>query len=157
MDENWQNTKRQRWFDLVLLGSRHTQNQTINSFKMAGVCTQLNRNRCTLRRNVFTFCTKVILHVATSLHGVWAQMAFKLFEDLVVTLAHDVGQHVQSTTVHHSQNDTVHARVGSTGQHCIHNGDHGLGSFETETLCAYVLCCQELFKCFSSIQTLKYS
>ena len=84
-------------------------------------------------------------------------MAFKLFEYLVVTLAHDVGQYIQSSTVHHAQHNTVHARVSSTRQHSIHNGNHGLGAFETETLCTHVLCCQELLKSFSRIQTLKYS
>ena len=59
--------------------------------------------------------------------------------------------------MHHSQNNTVHARVGSTRQHSIHNGNHGLSAFEPETLCTHVLSCQELFKCFSSIQTLKDS
>ena len=97
--------------------------------------------------------TKVILHVTTSLHGLWIHVPFKFLEDLVVALAHDVGQHIESTAVWHTQNGSVHAGICCCGENLVNDRNHRLCTLKTKALCSYVFRCKELFKCFCRIET----
>ena len=54
----------------------------------------------------------MVLHVTTTLHRIWADVAFELFEQLGVILAHDIHQDVQSPTVRHTKHNSVHAVIG---------------------------------------------
>ena len=82
-------------------------------------------------------------------------MAFELLEELLGILAHDVDQHVEATTVRHTKDHAVHTVVSGGTQNLIDDWNHRLSAFETETLCTDILCCEELFERFCSVQTLK--
>ena len=99
----------------------------------------------------------MILHVARALHRRWVDITLELLEDLVVALAHDIAEHVQTTAVSHTQYRSVHSCVGSTGEDGVENWNCRLCAIEAETLCSYIFCSQETLKCFCSIQTLKHS
>ena len=98
--------------------------------------------------------TKVIFHVAGTLNGIGLHMPFELFEDLVVALPHYVGQHIQTTTVRHTNNSACEMLCGSCRQNSVDNRNSSFTAVKTKALCAYILCCQELFKCLCSIEAL---
>ena len=69
-------------------------------------------------------CTKVILHVATALHGICTNMAFEFLEDLVVALAHYVGKNVQTSTVWHAENCGFQSFVGCCRKNFVNDRNH---------------------------------
>ena len=123
--EHWQHTERQRWFDLVLPCAHHSKNNSVHSFKMAWVCSKFNINLVAGGGLVATLCTKVVLHVATSLHGFGTDMTFEFLEDLFVVLAHHIGQHVETTTVRHTKDNAVHVLIGCCRDNFVDDRNHG--------------------------------
>ena len=99
--------------------------------------------------------TKVVLHVTRALHRRCIDVTFKLVEDLVVTLAHHVGEHVQPTTVGHAEHCAVHLGLGCSRENRVEDGDRRLGTFKAEPLRTDVLRGQEALESISRIETLQ--
>ena len=62
------------------------------------------------RADVLAGRAEVVLHVAGALDGVGVDVALELPEDLVVALAHDVGEHVEPAAVGHAEHHAVECR-----------------------------------------------
>ena len=157
MNEQWQHAVRKRRINFVLHCAHRSQNDWVNGFEVTWVCRELNWQLRSIWRNKRAHRTKVILHVARALHRRWVDVALELLEDLVVALAHDIAEHVQTTAVSHAQYRTVHTCIGGTGEDGVENWNCRLCPIEAETLGSYVLCGQETLECFGSVQTLEYT
>ena len=142
---------------MILHCAHDSENNWVNGFEVAWVCRHFNWQLCPTWRNKCANRTKVILHVARSLHRRWVDVALELLENLVITLAHDVAEHVQTTTVSHTQHGTVHSCIGCAGEDGVKNWNCRLCAIEAEALCSNVFCAQETLKSFGCIQTLEHT
>ena len=82
-------------------------------------------------------------------------MALELGEDRLVALAHDVGQHVQSTPVRHAEHGAVELGVRRLREDLVENRDRRLRSFDPEPLRADVLRREELLERLRRIEALE--
>ena len=82
-------------------------------------------------------------------------MAFELFEDLVVTLAHQVGKNVEAAAMGHAHHRRIESGVDCARQDRVENWDCRLGAFEAETLGAHILRSEELFEGLGSVETIE--
>ena len=98
---------------------------------------------------------EVVLHVAGALDRRRVDVALELPEDLVVALAHDVGQHVEPAAVGHAEDRAVEPAVGGRRQHLVEDGDRGLRALEPEALGADVLRGQEPLERLGRVQPLE--
>ena len=58
------------------------------------------------------------------------QVAFELTEDLRVGLAHDIGQHVETSAVRHTDDHLIETMLGALVDCGIHHGNDGLGALQ---------------------------
>src|SRR5690349_13139670 len=78
--------------------------------------------------------TEVIFHVAIA-HGLFrTYVAFKFCEDLFVSLAEDVGKHVQATTVGHSDHYFFYIEFGGLVHDSLQGGYGILATFQGKAL-----------------------
>ena len=89
---------------------------------------------------------EVVLDVPRTLHRARVDVALELFEDLVVALADDVGEHVQPAAMGHADDHLVETAVGGGREDRVEDRDRRLGALEPEALRAHVLRGEELLE-----------
>ena len=95
---------------------------------------------------------EVVLHVARALGGLGVDVALELLEELVVALAHDVGEHVEPAAVGHAHDRAVEAVVGGPLEHGVEDRDGRLGALDAEALLADVLGGEELLEGLGGVE-----
>ena len=153
--ENRNDAVQQRWLYCVLFGAHHSENHAVHRLKVARVGGKFDVYRVAVRRYIRAMRPEVVLHVSASLHGIGAQVTFELLEELRIVFAHHVDEHVESTTVGHTEHSAVHAIVGRQAQDLVDHRNHRLRTFEPEPFRADVLGGQELLKSLGRIQALE--
>ena len=119
---------------------------------MGGVCRQIHRNCSTIGACVGALGAEVVFHVTGALDGRDVLAALKFSEDLRISLASDVGEHVQATTVGHSNGDLVEVFLCRGLQDFIHQTHCGLSPFEAEAFLADIFGLQEGLEGFCLVQ-----
>ena len=155
VDQEWQHAVGKRWLDAVLGRAHHTQHDGVDGLEVARVGRHLDWQGRTRWRFEGALGAEVILHVAGTLHRARVDVALELVEDLVVALAHDVAEHVQTTTVCHAEHRAVHLGVCCRREDGVEDRDRGLCAFETEALGADVLGGEEALEGFCCVQSLE--
>ena len=85
-------------------GAHHAQHDRVDGLEVAGVGGELEPDaRRPIGLSYLPRRAEVVLHVARTLHGAGVDVALELLEDLVVALAHDVGEHVEAAAVGHAE------------------------------------------------------
>ena len=141
-----------RVVDAILHGSHHAFHHRVDGLQVAGVGRQLELDLVAGAADEGAGLTEVVLDVTRSLGGVGVDEALELPEQLVVALAHDVGEHVEATAVGHSHHRRVEAVVGRGGQDGVKDRDGRLCAFYAEALLADVLGGQELLERFGCVE-----
>ncbi len=131
---------------LVHVGPRHADDHGADGLEVGRVGRELGVDRVARRALVRALQTEVVLHVARSLDRALAHGAFELAEELVVGLAHDVDQHIESTPVGHAEHGSAVVGVGGGGQEGVDDRDGRLRPLEAEPLLADVARRQELLE-----------
>ena len=88
----------------------------------------------------------MVLHVAGALHRVLVDDLLELAEQILVALADDVHQHVETSAVGHAQHRRVHVIGSGQREHLVEDRNGRLGPFQTKTLLAEKLRAEELFE-----------
>ena len=122
---------------------------------MARVGGELDLEGGARRRFVRAERAEVVLHVSGALYRRRVDVALELLENLVVALAHDVGEHVEAPAMSHAEHGAVHADVGRLREDLVEDRNRALGTLEPETLRAHVLRGQELLEGFSRVDALE--
>ena len=97
----------------------------------------------------------MILHIARALHGVRVDVAFELTKQVLKTLAHHIGQHIESATVRHADNRAIHTVISGQVENHVHDRHRRLGTLQPETFGADILRGQETFERLGGIQALQ--
>ena len=79
----------------------------------------------------------------------------KFIKQIRWILPEDVHQHIQTTTMGHTQHDLLRTVFSRPLDQLIQSRNQALTALQTETLSAWVLRVKMLFKAFSCCQTLK--
>ena len=127
----------------ILLRPHNALKHAIDGLEVRRVGGEVDGDLVALRAGKSALCAEVILHIARSLHGTRILRAFELSEDLAVGLTRDVGEHVEATTMRHSDGDLVEVRLCGSPQQGIQERDGGFSAFEAEAFLADVLGLQE--------------
>src|SRR5690349_7140783 len=118
----------------IRLGSRETDDNTINRFQMRWIRSELEMNSFSVQRLYLTTIPKVIFYVSAA-HGlVHLTGAFKFTEYLLVCFADDVCQYVQPAPVSHPNDHLLHIIVGSCVDNCIECRNCGFTAFQRKPL-----------------------
>ena len=76
----------------------------------------------------------MVLDVSAALDALGVEVAFELRKDIAVGLTDDVGEHVESTAVRHTNDRLFDAAIGGRVEDRLNSDDGGLGTLESETL-----------------------
>ncbi len=87
--------------------------------------------------------TLVVLDVAAALDALGVEVALEFAEDVAVGLAHDVGEHVETSAVRHGDHGFARALVRGDVEHRLQRHDRRLATLESESLLAHVARVQE--------------
>src|SRR5690349_8791474 len=88
----------------------------------------------------------MILHV-TITHGLFGTyITFKFRKNLFVRFSKDIGQHVQTTTVSHSDHDFFNIQFSSLINNCLQSWNCIFASLEGETFLSEEFSVKEVFK-----------
>jgi len=136
-----------------LLGANHPHHDRVDGLKVARVGGELDRDVRSRTADILTLDAEVVLDVTGALHRRRVEMALEFREDGLVVLAHDVRQHIESSTVRHSHHGRIEPVVGSMAENFVKDRNGRLGAFDTEPLGTDVLRGEELFKRLCCVQT----
>ena len=123
----------------VLQRSRHSLDDRVHRFEVAGVGGQRDVQLPTGGTRVRAGRAQVVLDVAGPLTGERVDVPFELPEDLLVALAENVGQNVEAAAVGRSEHDLCDAGLHRSGEYAIEHRYQGLEPFKGEALVADVL------------------
>ena len=126
---------------VVLLGARLALHHGVDGLEVRGVGDQRQVHLLAVVRLAVHRRAEVVLDVARS--GLVAAGAEELGEDLLVRLAHDVGQKVEAATVGHAEHHVLDAEVRGAVNEGLQRGDGGLATLEAEALGACELDLEE--------------
>ncbi len=82
-------------------------------------------------------------------------MAFEFTKQVLKTLAHHIGQHVESAAMRHSDNSAIHTVISGQVENHVHDRHCRLGTLQPETFGADILRGQETFERLGGIQALQ--
>ena len=136
----------------ILASTNRTLNHRIHNFQVGWVKGQGQVNRTATGGQV-AGKTVVVFHVTVG--QAFSVMAFKLSEQISRHLAHDVDQHVQTTTVGHTHDDFLNTVLAGMVDHFIHTRDEAFATFQRESFLTYVFGVQEAFQAFGLGQLLQ--
>src|SRR5690554_502586 len=96
--------------------------------------------------NNITGKAHVVLHVPIPHSEVRFGRTFKLGKNLLVSLAHDIGQDVQTSPVSHADHAFLNAKIRTNIDQRIQKWNRAFSALKGETLLPYILCMEEIFK-----------
>ena len=99
----------------------------------------------------------MVFHISRTLNRRRIGRSFKLSEDLSVGLSGDVGQHVESSAVRHSDVDLVEFIGRGVLNNFVEQRNHRLGTLKRESLLPDVLGLEEGFKGFRLVELVENS
>ena len=138
--------------DEVLLGSGHALDHRVDGLEVRRVGGELEGDLVAGAADERARLAQVVLHVARALDGLGVDVPLELLEDLVVALAHDVGEHVEAAPMGHAHHRAVEAGVGGALEHRVDERDRALRAFDAEALLADVLLAEELLEGLGGVE-----
>ena len=130
----------------VLLSADNTLEHGVSGFEVRGVSGHVHLGLLAGIGGEDALGAEVVLHVTrTALVG--SGGSGELTEDLSVGLARDVGQHVQTTAVCHTDGNALQILVGCLVKNGIQQRNQGFATLEGESFLAQVLGLQEVLEC----------
>ena len=133
----------------------HALDHGIDRFEVAGVGRERHPHGRARGCDVRAGRADVVLDVARPLYRGRVERAFELAEDLVVALADDVDEDVESTAVRGSEHDLVQAAVGGGGEQRVEHRDERFGALEAEPLLAEILLLQEALERLRGVEAVQ--
>ena len=134
MDEDGQNLPVALRAPLLLLRPDHAFQDRIDRFQMARIGDELYTDHRAVGGLVLAGESKMIFDVAGSARGLGIKITFELAEQLVVVLADDVGEDVETAPVRHPHHGFFHPARRRRRQHRVEHRDDRLRPFEAEAL-----------------------
>ena len=122
-----------------MFSSDFTHNYWIDAFQVRRVSEYLNRHLSAIRISTSEMSTHMILHISRSFVPVrllvfsWDRTV-KFCENLFERLADDVSEHVQTTSVRHTNNTFVSSELAESVNATFHSRDERLHTFKSEPL-----------------------
>jgi len=99
----------------------------------------------------------VVFHIAGPFNRVgFIATALKFVEDRAVRLTHEVRQNRQATTVWHTYNDFLNAKLATAFNDLFKRGDQAFAAVQTEPFGAHVFNVEVFLEAFSLDQFVKY-
>ena len=133
---------------LVHVGPGHADHDRIDRFQVRRVGSQLDVDNVASGAGVLAFKAQVVLHIARALDGVFVDRPFKFAEQVLVVLAQDVDQHIESSPVSHADDGSLHVGIGCGREDRIDGGNGALIALDPESLLTHVAGGQELLDRF---------
>ena len=150
MQHDWQHGALFALVQQVLTGAGDALHHGIHGFQVGRVGGEVDLDIAFTKHLVVVAAgAQVVLHIAGTASGGWVDVALELGEDLGVRLAHDVGQHVETATVRHADDNLVQVCTCGAVDGGIHHWDQGLCTLQGEALLSHVLGLQEVLESLS--------
>ena len=141
---------------LVLnFGAHEAFHHRVHRLEVRGVGGQLQIHLLAAAGLHFRRVAHVVLYVAVAHGQVGHGRALKLRENLLVRLAHDVGQHVEPAAMGHANHHFLHAQLGPFANDGIERRNRRFAAFEREALLPQKLGVQEVLEYHGLVQLLQ--
>ena len=155
MHEHGQHRGVARGFDAVHLGAGHADHDGVDGLEVRRVGGQFDVEGVARRTGEGAGLSEVVLDVAGALDGLGIDVALELGEELLVLLADDVDEHVETTAMRHAEHGGVHGGVGGGAEHGVEQGDGRFGALDAESLLAEVLGAEELLERLGGVESIE--
>jgi len=109
-----------------------TEDNRVLSFKMGGVGNKRKVNLLTRRSRSLVVGTKMVLNITTA--EIEGSGTAELRENTLVGLSDNVGKHVESTSVGHTNDNILNTSLNGSINESLHGRNSSLGTLKTKTL-----------------------
>ena len=136
---------------VVELGPHEAFHHRVHGFEVGGVGRQLQVHGVAGGVHLAAVA-HVVLHVAVAHGQVGYGRALELRENLLVGLAHDVGQHVEPAAVGHANHHFLHAQLGPLTDDGVEGRNGGFAAFQREALLPQEFGVQEVLEHYGLVE-----